>query len=98
MVRGWEVELDDGTIYKEDCCEWKEVPKVRIKRLTLHYDGRRWDLTGKQAYFVRSSASVVPGNQASFQIEKRCVGYYEGKDKVCYIVNEHTGELIIKVE
>lgn len=98
MRRGWEVELKDGTIMDEDHYLWKDIPKIKIKRLTLHYDGRRWDIESKEAYFVRTSASCVPGFSESFQIEKRCIGYYEGAEKVCYIVNEWTGELKIKVE
>ena len=98
MTRGWEVELYNGDIYQEDSYEWREVPKIQIKRLTLFFDGRRWDLQDKQAYFIRNTASVVPGVQESYQVEKRCIGYYEGADKVCYIINEFTGELQIKVE
>jgi len=97
-MRGWEVELYNGAIIFEHTSTWRKVPKIKIKRLTLHYDGRRWDFEDKEAYFVRNSASMVPGVDESFQIEKRCVGYYEGKDKVCYIINEWTGELTIKVE
>lgn len=98
MRRGWEVELDDGTIIVEDNASWKEVPKARIKRLSLLYDGRKWDLQNKQAYFVRNTASVVPGIQKSFQIEKRCIGFYEGKNKVFYIIDELTGNFKINVE
>ena len=98
MTRGWEVELLDGTLMNENGYEWREIPKKKIKRLTLYFDGRRWDLTGKQAYFIRNSASCVPGIQESFQVEKRCIGYYEGADKVCYIVDEWTGEFKMKVE
>ena len=98
MRRGWEVELKDGTFMNEDSYQWKDIPKAKIKKLTLHYDGRRWDMEGKEAYFIRTSASCAPGFPESFQVERRCVGYYEGSDKVCYIINEWTGELKIKVE
>ncbi len=97
MRRGWEVELKDGTILKEDVIEWKKVPKRAIVRLTLHFDGRRWDLTGKEAYFVRHRASMVPGVKESFRIEKRIIGYYEGADKICYTVDEGTGEFKLEV-
>ena len=97
MERGWEVELNDGTIYKEANCSWREIPKLQIKRLSLLFDGRRWDLTNKEAYFIRNSASVSPGGN-DVRTEKRCIGYYEGKDKVHYIINEHTGEMKIKIE
>jgi len=98
MQRGWEVELKDGTVLNEDSCKWKDVPKIKIKRLSLYYDGRHWDLQDKEAYFIRNSASMVPGIQESYQVEKRSIGYYEGANKVIYEVNELTGEMRIKVE
>jgi hypothetical protein len=96
-MRGWEVELKDGTILKEHRCAWRKVPKKQIKRLTLHFDGRRWDLMGKEAYFVRTSASMVPGINESFLIEKRAIGYYEGASKVVYQIDERTGHFTIHV-
>ncbi len=98
MSRGWEVELIDGTMMYENSSEWKDVPKIKIKRLTLVFDARRWDLLNKQAYFIRNTASVVPGSQESFRIEKRGIGYYEGSTKVLYTVNEATGEFKMVVE
>jgi hypothetical protein len=96
---GWELELKSGKIMREGKVEWKEVPKRDITRLSLfHYGGKRWDLSGKQAYFVRNTVSVIPGISDSVRIEKRCIGYYEGNKKVCYIVDEFTGRLDIKVE
>jgi hypothetical protein len=98
LRRGWIVELDDGKILSEEDVEWREVPKIRIKKLSLLFDGRRWDLFDKQAYFIRNSASVVPGVQESFQIEKRTIGYYEGAEKVSYTINEMTGEFKITID
>ena len=98
MARGWEVELIDGTMMYEASSEWRDVPKIKIKRLSLIFDARKWDLTNKQAYFIKNSASVVPGSQASFRIEKRGVGYYEGSTKVLYTVNESTGVFEMIVE
>lgn len=97
MQRGWLVELNDGTIITEEDVTWKEVPKIKIKKLSLLFDGRRWDLEGRQAYFIKNSASVVPGVPESFQIEKRTIGYYEGAEKVNYTVNEWTGEFKITI-
>lgn len=97
MRRGWEVELIDGFVMTEEDYTWKEVPRSKIVRLTLHYDGRRWDLTGKQAYFVKNRASMVPGIESSFNIERRSVGYYEGATKVHYIIEEHTGNFKMEV-
>ena len=98
MRRGWEVELKDGTIINEDQMPWKKVPKINIIRLSLLFDGRKWDLVNKQAYFVKYSASCVPGIQESLRIEKRVIGYYEGATKVHYIVDEFTGAFEMKVK
>jgi len=98
MKRGWEVTLKDNTILSEDIVEWKKVPKAEIKMLSLLYDGRRWDLLDREAYFIRNSASMVPGVQESFQVEKRAIGYYEGNTKVLYVINEHTGKFDLVVE
>ncbi len=98
MTRGWLVELENGQILSEENTEWKEVPKVKIKKLSLLFDGRRWDLFDKQAYFIRNSASMVPGVQESFRIEKRTIGYYEGAEKVSYTVNEMTGEFKMSID
>jgi hypothetical protein len=97
MRRGWEVELDDNTIMTEESHKWRDVPNIKIKRLTLHYDGRRWDLVGKQAYFVKNRASMAPGVASSFRIERRCIGYYEGATKVYYYVEEATGKFSMQV-
>jgi len=97
MRRGWQVELVDGSILEEGQIEWREVPKVKIKRLSLLYDGRQWDLFEKQAYFIKNKASMVPGIAESFQIERRCIGYYEGAKKIHYIVDELTGKFNMEV-
>ena len=49
--------------------EWKNLPKQNMVRLTLHYDGRQWDLHNKIAYTQKKRASMVPGQQKTFQIE-----------------------------
>jgi len=95
---GWEVELRDGTIIREDTMEWRKVPKKAIHRLSLyHYNGRRWDLTGKEAYGIKTTASIVPGVKESFKVERRTIFYYEGANKVCYHVDENTGEFNLEV-
>ena len=97
MKRYWEVELNDGTIIYEGQMEWKEVPKRAIQRLTLFYDGRRWDLTEKEAYFIKYRASMVPGVKESFRLERRTIGFYEGANKICYHVDENTGKFDLEV-
>lgn len=98
MRRGWEVELDDGTILQEVSYQWKDVPKSRIKSLALLYDGRRWDIIGKEHYFIRNTASMVPGDNRSIRVERRSIGYYDGSSKVIYSVDEFTGRFNIKIE
>lgn len=97
MQRGWEVELFNNVILQEGELDWKKVPKNQIARLSLFYDGRRWDLTAKEAYFVKYRASVVPGIQNSFRIERRTIGYYEGAKKICYHVEEGSGKFSMEV-
>jgi len=95
--RGWEVELANGTTIRETKMEWSKIPKRAIVRLSLFFDQRRWDLTDKEAYFVRTRASVVPGVKESFRIERRTVGFYEGAKKICYNVDENTGKFSMEV-
>ena len=96
--RGWAVEYNDGTVIYENQTEWKKIPKLGIKRLTLHYDGRRWDIINKIAYFQKKQASCVPGVPESFRIESRTIGYYEETSKVMYTVNENTGNMKMEVK
>ena len=102
MRRGWEVEYADGTVIKEKQMNWKKIPKVNMIRLTLHYDGRQWDLHNKIAYDQKKRGSVVPGVANSFQIESRSIGYYDqdrGKPiKIWYTVNEWTGKMTMEVQ
>lgn len=97
MRRGWEVELSNGVILRESDLSWIKVPKNQIVRLSLFYDGRQWDLTDKEAYFVKYRASVVPGIADSFRIERRTIGFYEGSNKICYNVEEATGRFSMEV-
>jgi len=102
MRRGFEIEYADGTIIKEVQMEWKKAPKINITRVTLHYDGRQWDLENKVAYDQKKRGSVVPGVPNSFQIESRSIGYYDVADgkpiKVWYTVNEFTGKMTMEVQ
>lgn len=91
--RGWEVEYNDGTLVNEEQTDWKKLPKHGIRCLTLHYDGRQWDINGKAVYFQKKQGSMIPGIPNSFQIESRSIGYYEEDYKVMYTVNEHTGQM-----
>jgi len=96
--RGWEAEYQDGTVINENQMEWKKIPKVGMVRVTLHFDGRQWDLQNKIAYVQKKRASVVPGVTESFMIESRSIGYYEGSKKVWYTVDEFTGQMKMEVK
>jgi len=98
MRRGWVVKYEDGTVIKENEMEWKKIPKAGIVKLSLLFDGKRWDLHGKPAYIQKKRASVVPGAAESFTIESRSIGYYEGNKKVWYTVNEFTGQMKMEVQ
>ena len=98
MRRGWIVKYADGTVIKETDMEWKQIPKTGIVKLSLLFDGKRWDIHDKPAYVQKKRASVVPGVPESFSIESRSIGYYEGNKKVWYTVNESTGQMKMEVQ
>lgn len=95
--RGWCVEYKDGSEINESQMEWNSVPKVGIIRLSLHFDGRQWDLVRKENYFQKKNASTIPGIPDSFRIESRSIGYYDGDCKVLYTVNENTGKMKMEI-
>ena len=96
MRRGWIVELKDGNTLWECDSEWANVPKKEIKSLTLIFEGRKWKLEGKSAYIQKKRASIAPGEKIS-TIEQRIIGYYDGSSKVEYVVDEHTGNMFMRV-
>ena len=98
MDRGWEVEYSDGLTINEDQAEWRDIPKTNMVRLTLRFFGREWNIVGKEAYFQKKRASMIPGIPESFQVESRTIGYYEGKNKVMYTVDEFTGKMKMEVK
>lgn len=95
--RYWEVEYSDGRIVNENQMDWGDIPKVNIVRLTLHYDGRRWDICNKPAYAQKKRGSVAPGG-GGFMMESRSIGFYEGNKKIFYTVNEFTGQMKIEIK
>jgi hypothetical protein len=98
MKRGWEVELADGTIIREDQMDWNRVPSNKIVRLTLRFEGREWNITGKENYIQKKRASMIPFKPESFRVESRSIGYYDNTGKVWYTVNENTGKVKVEVE
>jgi len=98
MRRGWVVQYEDGRVIKETDMDWKQIPKTGIVRLSLLFDGKRWDIHDKPAYVQKKRASIVPGAPDSFSIESRSIGYYEGNKKIWYTVNEFTGQMKMEVQ
>jgi hypothetical protein len=96
MRRGWIVELYNGTQLWECDIDWHDVPKSQIKSLTLLFEGRKWHLENKQAYIQKKRGSASPGD-TDIRIEQRIIGYYEGSNKVEYVVDERTGNMIMRV-
>lgn len=96
--RYWEVEYLDGKVINENQMDWKDIPKKSIIRLTLSYDGRRWDIHNKTNYVQKKRASMVPGQPETFLIESRSIGYFEGNKKILYTVNEFTGQMKMEIK
>lgn len=96
MRRGWIVELENGTVLWECDTKWSDVPKNKIKSLTLIFEGRKWKIENKPAYIQKKRASIAPGEKIP-TIEQRIIGYYEGSSKIEYVVNEYTGNMFMRV-
>lgn len=96
MRRGWIVELIDGTTLLECDTDWCDVPKIKIKSLSLIFEGRKWKLENKEAYIQKKRASIAPGETKPV-VEQRIIGYYDGPNKVEYVVNENTGNMTMRV-
>ena len=95
--RYWELEYSDGRIITENQMEWGDAPKINIVRLTLHYDGRCWNINNKPAYVQKKRGSVAPGG-GDFIVLSRSIGFYEGNKKIFYTVDEFTGQMKIEVK
>lgn len=95
--RYWELEYANGEIITENQMEWGDAPKINIVRLTLHYDGKRWNVQNKSAYVQKKRGSVAPGG-GGFAIESRSIGWYEDNKKIFYTVDEFTGQMKIEVK
>jgi len=98
MRRGWEVTYKNGKKINESQTDWNKLPKKDIMCITLHYDGRRWDLEDRSVYYQKKRASMAPGVPESFQVESRSIGYHEDNCKVWYTVDEYTGKMKISIE
>jgi len=96
--RGWSVLYQDGSTATEADTDWKAVKKNQINKLSLCYDGRKWELVSKGGYLQKKQASMVPGMPETFRVESRSIGYYDGNSKIWYTVDELTGAMKINVE
>ncbi len=99
MKRGWEVEYKDGQVINESQRDWYKLPnKQNIVRLTLKWDGKRWDIRDKEAYIQQKRAMSAPSAEPreGFVIA-RYIGYYEGNKKILYKVDEFTGQMTLEV-
>jgi len=100
MARGWLVVYDDDTQVTESQMDWSEVDKKRIKILALKWYNKFWTIRGKTAYIQmkRGWVPMVVGIDLEPFCEERCIGYYEGKNKVLYRVNDRTGQMTLDVQ
>ena len=100
LARGWFVVYNNGNVVTEDDTDWDKVNRGEIKILGLKWFDKFWTLSGKTAYvqFKRGWSPFNPnGGETPVFCEERCIGYYEGADKVVYRVNEKTGSMKMAV-
>lgn len=100
LQAGWFVVYKDGSMVTEDEVHWDKVSKGNIKILGLKWGDKVWSIRDKTAWvqFKRGSVSFSStGVSHNVDCEERCIGYYEGKSKVIYRVNNHTGRMVPEV-
>lgn len=102
MPKGWVVKYEDGTVITEydrngKETNWKKVPKKNIQSLSLKWYNKHWTITGKKVYIQFKRGSIAPG-EAEHMVEERCIGYWDGPNKVVYRVDERTGQMTPTVE
>jgi hypothetical protein len=104
MQKGWVVHYEDGTIITEydsngQEIDWKKVPKVGIKSLSIKWHGKHWSIIGKDVYLQKKRGWVIPGTgMVAPEVEFRFIGYWEGNNRVFYRVDDATGEMKMVVE
>lgn len=102
MPKGWVVCYEDGRIITEydqngEEVRWASIPKTGIKSLTLKWNDRHWTIPGPGPFIQFKRAWIIPGMTEGV-IQYRCIGYWEGNDKVIYRVDENTGKMTPIVE
>ncbi len=105
MPKGWAVQYEDGRILTEYdregvCRNWRTVPKVGIKNLSLKWYNKHWTLHGKSIYLQKKRGWVSPvaGIDQEANIQYRYIGYWEGNDRIFYQVDELMGQMTMLVE
>ncbi len=105
MAKGWIIAYNDGTMLTEFDRngverEWRKASKKNIKYVALKWNHKNWTIQGREHYLQKKRGWVnpaVPGYQEP-NIQYRYIGYWEGKNKVFYRVDEQTGDMKIMVE
>lgn len=105
MPRGWVIHYTDGRILTEydrkgNQLDWKKAPKVGIKCLSLKWYNKHWTIAGKSNYIQKKRGWINPisGLDQEPNVQYRYIGYWEGRDKILYRVDEITGEMKMIVE
>ena len=98
LTKGWFVIYKDKTMVTENDTAWKDVNKLEIYILGLKWFDKFWTISGKTSYiqFKRGSVPFSPSgvcSEADIRCEERCIGYYEGSNKIIFRVNDRTGEM-----
>ncbi len=105
MPKGWIIFYSDGSSLTEYdnngySRDWNRANKRDIKYVALKWYNKHWTISGKKIYLQKKRAWITPvaGVEIEPNIQYRYIGYWEGKDKVFYRVDEATGEMKIVVE
>ncbi len=105
MPKGWIIAYNDGTIITEydrdgNPREWRSVPKTNIRYVALKWLSKHWTIAGREHYLQKKRGWVNPAiaGEQEANIQYRYIGYWEGKNKVFYRVDEATGEMKMLVE
>lgn len=104
MAKGWVVKYEDGKIITEydrngAQINWRMIPKVNIKSISLKWFTKNWTITGKEIY-LQKKRGWVAGASGDLEpsVQYRYIGYWEGNDRVFYRVDELTGVMVMVVE
>jgi hypothetical protein len=103
MAKGWVICYNDGKViteYVQNEVEnsWRSVPKTNIKSLSLKWMNKHWTIPGPGPFIVPYKRAWNSPGMSENIIEYRCIGYWEGNNKVIYKVDEATGKMSILVE